>query len=909
MIRLIGLNKYYKNSLHVINNTTLELPNTGLITFLGKSGSGKTTLLNVIGGLDKASSGTIAYEEFVLKKYNMHKIDVYRRKNVGYIFQNYLLLEELSVYDNLKEALELIGITDKTEQKERIEYALKAVGLYKFRKKKANRLSGGQMQRVSIARALIKKCRLIIADEPTGNLDSENTIEVMNILKKISESTLVLLVTHNAELATFYSDRIITIKDGKVIADDVNTSSGTLNTKNDRKIYLKDLELQNITYENINLNVYSEVENPHIDLKIIIKNDTIYIDTLQKIVRTSDVGVELIDDHYHHLELEKVKDFNFDISWYKDKKDKNPFVKFFKLWKKAFLAFINTTRKTKIFRIIFIIIGMIMGLCSVSLFKYISVDDTAFCFDEVDTLVSKDMGFYYESYDEAMIKDAISKGFIEKVYPTRQVYSGFKYKLNSVRFKNVQITTYPFSASNIEEPLKIGKMPKEGEIVIGRKLADIICNSIEELDYESLLGKKMWEEGTDNYIYAFHNELNKYTISGVSNEPTTSVYFNEEEYSKVIPLFFQVYYATKNIESVIDDVDSFSIPNIYNKKDVNYQIKDGIDITNTNEILIRMSDALKERYGTFLINTIVELEGTYYKIVGEYTSEDNDNDLEILTIDNRLMGKCVQFNGNELATISFNTVMYHQDYETVGISEADLVVGRLPLRDDEVIINEYLPYAIGDSITYSDRILRIVGKTSNKNYGKIYTTYKEAQYLNYIITESNFFEIAGTKEAKDYFSSKGYQIKTPYNKFYEMALRDQSTSKVVPLVFAILMLIATVIYVYFSTRSRIIADVKTIGIYRSMGATRLDIIKNYFLDIILETTFTTLLGYILTITIYSSLMKKIYEILGVSKNIGNPLLFIFGGLLIYIIDVVFGLIPVMNLLRKTPSEINSKYDI
>ena len=297
MIRLIGLNKYYKNSLHVINNTTLELPNTGLITFLGKSGSGKTTLLNVIGGLDKASSGTIAYEEFVLKKYNMHKIDVYRRKNVGYIFQNYLLLEELSVYDNLKEALELIGITDKTEQKERIEYALKAVGLYKFRKKKANRLSGGQMQRVSIARALIKKCRLIIADEPTGNLDSENTIEVMNILKKISESTLVLLVTHNAELATFYSDRIITIKDGKVIADDVNTSSGTLNTKNDRKIYLKDLELQNITYENINLNIYSEVENPHIDLKIIIKNDTIYIDTLQKIVRTSDVGVELIDDH------------------------------------------------------------------------------------------------------------------------------------------------------------------------------------------------------------------------------------------------------------------------------------------------------------------------------------------------------------------------------------------------------------------------------------------------------------------------------------------------------------------------------------------------------------------------------------------------------------------------------------
>ena len=162
MIKIENLNKYYNkgkgNEIHVINDVSLELPNTGLISFLGPSGSGKTTLLNVIGGLDKAK-GNIQYDDLTMDKYSMHKIDKFRSKEIGYVFQNYNLLLEETVYSNLEIALEMIGIYDKEEQGKRIEYTLKAVGMYKYRKKRAYALSGGQQQRVSIARALVKKTK------------------------------------------------------------------------------------------------------------------------------------------------------------------------------------------------------------------------------------------------------------------------------------------------------------------------------------------------------------------------------------------------------------------------------------------------------------------------------------------------------------------------------------------------------------------------------------------------------------------------------------------------------------------------------------------------------------------------------------------------------------------------------
>ena len=292
MIEIENLNKVYKsNKLTSINNTSLKLPDKGLITLLGPSGSGKTTLLNVIGGLDSFDSGKISYGDFKIDKYSIKKIDEFRNKNISYIFQNYYLINELTVTENLILALELSNIYDKDEQRRRIEEALKAVNMYKYRKKLVSALSGGQQQRISIARALTKKNKLIIADEPTGNLDSKNTIEVMNILRKISETSLVLLVTHNKNIAEFYSDKIINIKDGTIIGS-YEPTSVNLDTK-DSNIYLKDLKKDEFN-NNYNINVYNN-DGKEFKLDIVLINDIYYIRCDKSVRLINDTSLNLID--------------------------------------------------------------------------------------------------------------------------------------------------------------------------------------------------------------------------------------------------------------------------------------------------------------------------------------------------------------------------------------------------------------------------------------------------------------------------------------------------------------------------------------------------------------------------------------------------------------------------------------
>ena len=211
MIKITNLNKYFyrhkDNEIHVINDSTIEFPETGLVTLLGESGSGKTTLLNVIGGLDDFEKGEIEIDGNVIKKYKSKKIDKIRNEKIGYIFQNFLLLKQKTVYENLQLVLNMYDLDNKSID-ERITYVLKAVGMLKYKKKKVSELSGGQQQRVAIARALIKAPSLILADGPTGNLDEKNTIEIMNILKKISKTTLVILVSHEKRVAYSYSDLI-----------------------------------------------------------------------------------------------------------------------------------------------------------------------------------------------------------------------------------------------------------------------------------------------------------------------------------------------------------------------------------------------------------------------------------------------------------------------------------------------------------------------------------------------------------------------------------------------------------------------------------------------------------------------------------------------------------------------------
>lgn len=231
MIKLEKVNKYFnrrrKNEIHIIQDTSLELEDKGLVAILGQSGSGKTTLLNVIGGLDKVNKGSIYINGEKITQRRVGTIDRIRNLNIGYVFQDYKLIDNMTVFDNVAIALRMIGIKNKKEIQKRVNYVLEAVGMIRYRNRLATMLSGGEKQRIAIARALVKNPSIVIADEPTGNLDSKNSLEIMNIIKAISKEKLVILVTHEVELANFYATRIVEVQDGKVTKDYPNENADT----------------------------------------------------------------------------------------------------------------------------------------------------------------------------------------------------------------------------------------------------------------------------------------------------------------------------------------------------------------------------------------------------------------------------------------------------------------------------------------------------------------------------------------------------------------------------------------------------------------------------------------------------------------------------------------------------------
>ena len=224
MIKLVKVNKYFnrrkRNQMHIINNTSLELGDNGLVAILGSSGSGKTTLLNAIGGLDKVNSGKIYINGKKITHKRAYTVDKIRNLNMGYIFQDYKLLENMSVYDNVALSLKMMGIKNKKEIQKRVNYVLEAVKMYRYRNRPAKMLSGGEKQRVAISRALINNPDLILADEPTGNLDSKSGKIVIDALNKISKEyhKTIVMVTHDPQMAS-YCDRIILLKDGKILEE------------------------------------------------------------------------------------------------------------------------------------------------------------------------------------------------------------------------------------------------------------------------------------------------------------------------------------------------------------------------------------------------------------------------------------------------------------------------------------------------------------------------------------------------------------------------------------------------------------------------------------------------------------------------------------------------------------------
>ncbi len=222
MLKLVEIVKDYQmkdqEPVHALKGITVNFRKNEFVAVLGHSGCGKTTLLNIVGGLDRYTSGDLIIEGKSTKDYKDGDWDTYRNHSIGFVFQTYNLIPHQSILKNVELALTIGGV-NKEERKQRAVKALEKVGLGGLEKKKPNQLSGGQMQRVAIARALINEPEILLADEPTGALDSETSIQVMDLLKEVAKDCLVIMVTHNPELADKYANRIIRMKDGVLLSD------------------------------------------------------------------------------------------------------------------------------------------------------------------------------------------------------------------------------------------------------------------------------------------------------------------------------------------------------------------------------------------------------------------------------------------------------------------------------------------------------------------------------------------------------------------------------------------------------------------------------------------------------------------------------------------------------------------
>ena len=221
MLQLKDIRKSYHvgdTVTHALDDVSISFRDQEFVAILGPSGSGKTTMLNIIGGLDRYDSGDLIINGKSTKNFKETDWDAYRNNTIGFIFQNYNLISHLSIIDNVELGMNLSGVPAK-KQREKAIQALTEVGLKDHINKNPNQLSGGQMQRVAIARAIANDPDILLCDEPTGALDTETSVQIMKLIKKLSKNRLVIMVTHNPDLAKEYATRIVNFQDGKILHD------------------------------------------------------------------------------------------------------------------------------------------------------------------------------------------------------------------------------------------------------------------------------------------------------------------------------------------------------------------------------------------------------------------------------------------------------------------------------------------------------------------------------------------------------------------------------------------------------------------------------------------------------------------------------------------------------------------
>ncbi len=320
MIHIDHLCKTYdrhsKAASQALYDISFDLPDTGFICIVGPSGCGKTSLLNAIGGLDTFDGGSVSTENLTDLRCGSARTEAERNRSFGYIFQNYYLLPEYSAAYNIYLGLHSLELGHK-EKLKRVMEALKAVGMERFARRAVGELSGGQQQRVAIARALARRPKIIFADEPTGNLDEENTMNICMLLRQISKNSLVIMVTHEERIARFFADRIITLASGRLLSDNSTWQRGSI-VSSGNTLYTGDFKDSTCQADGLTLRLLQENGAPDVDLTVLVQKDRIIIklDSSKPVtLAKSDEPPQIIEGDRPLLKLETLDHEAVNMVW------------------------------------------------------------------------------------------------------------------------------------------------------------------------------------------------------------------------------------------------------------------------------------------------------------------------------------------------------------------------------------------------------------------------------------------------------------------------------------------------------------------------------------------------------------------------------------------------------------------
>mgnify|MGYP004651342525 FL=1 len=808
MLSLKNVNKYFnrhrKNEIHVINNISLEFNDNGLVALLGPSGCGKTTLLNAIGGLDKIKSGKIYVNGKKISSKIDGKVDKIRNLNIGYIFQDYKLVENMSVFDNVALVLTMLGIKDKNEVKNRVEYVLDKVGMLRYKRRPANMLSGGERQRVGIARALVKNPNIILADEPTGNLDSKNSLEIMKIIKSISKDRLVILVTHEVNLAKFYADRIIELKDGSIVKDYINKDKEDLDYAIDNNIYLKDFDKHDVIKDEDKLiNIYLD-DKDKIKLDIVVRNGNIYVNSKSRdniVVIDEDSNIELINDSYKKIQESDIDKYNFDLKDDGKKKRYSSIFNPISLITNGFKKVFDYSFLKKLLLLGFILSGMFIMYSVSSIASTINVKDEDF--------VTMNKNYMSVNLNKIKVDDYLKYENLDSVDYIIPGNSSVNFSVNyndyyqSINIKD--ILSGSLSDINLikDSDILYGTMPKEmNEVVVDKRS---ILSMFDETGYANMIGIKNVRDMIGREIKI--DTMDAFVIVGIVDLGSPSIYMNRSNFINVLS-------NTKNNDTNMyiseEEIGNQKIYD-YNLEVNDIELKKGNYPVNDYEVIVNIKNS-----DTMPLNKYIDTKVNDKKllVVGYYFSKDN---MDAFLVNN-------------------NTVKY----DLISKSKDMVLVS----KDKDKTINEFRDMGLNIEDSYS---------VSRKKY------------------------IEGNKE------------------------RVNTT-----LLVSGVILIISLVEVFLMIRASFLSRVKSVGIYRAIGVKKSDIYRMFYGEIIAITTIASVPGIILA----SYILKVLSNIKFLSKYfLVNFRIVLLSIIFVYIFNLIIGLIPVFNTIRRRPASILSRHDL